>query len=187
MRVREGGLGIPGFGPAVPAGFIISPITSAFIPTFPIILTHKGKSITTTGGFDTGVTGVAMNIPASMAAQLGLTDQGSFDTNTWAGSISMHKSTIDQIQVAGSKCAMRNAAITYGGDWTTPLVGNLFFNSMGGSIEYTDNGPVYNCTGGDTPVAAAASADGSGDDNTMLYVGVGAAVLGIGVLAFILL
>lgn len=119
------------------------------IPKFDVILTHQGKSIKTTAGFDSGNESIAIIYP-SVAQQLGLPLLRTIQI-VGVGSKQGYTSRIDQIRLADSPtCFTNNADVTIldiGDPRFEVLIGDPFLKAIGADIQFRETGSALICKG----------------------------------------
>lgn len=128
-------------------GAIISHYSNALIPTFLIKLTHGGKSKTVVAGFDTGLEGADIEIPSSMAYELGISVQTTMVASDSTMTFNQSIGTIDEISVPSvSNCVLRPGIVSFFNGATQVLIGINFLKALGAEIAYQGT-PTLTCRG----------------------------------------
>jgi hypothetical protein len=139
----------PTLGALPSTGLVFNPLTSSLVPEFPITLTNDGVTVTVKMMLDSGHHRSAGRIPLSLAKKLGIKPTSE---ETWTSrdgnSIKVYSGTIDRMSVPGSpQCFLESGRIDFS-DNEHYLLGGEFLDAVKGSIRYTDDGPVFECSQG---------------------------------------
>jgi predicted aspartyl protease len=126
-------------------GATVSPYTMLVIPTFEVMLQNKGRTKTATVGFDTGLSGAHLQIPASVATYLGITPTGTENRSDATQTFVAQTGTIESITVPGmAGCSINNAKVLF--FQNAPfLIGNDFIRDVGAEFTYVGGAPRLKC------------------------------------------
>jgi hypothetical protein len=131
---------------SVPPAFVLSPVSGLLIPRFQVDLVNGTKRKRVDLGFDTGMEGAHLEVPASLARELGIvrTDSELFADASGISTASVGK--VDWIGLTENpSCGVKSGKVIFREN-APLLIGNDFIRDIGASIRYGSQGPSIVCS-----------------------------------------
>jgi hypothetical protein len=123
------------------------PTSLLFIPKFSILLKNGSRTKAATVGFDTGLQDAHLQVPSTVADELGIVSVGAENRSDATQNFVVNRGIIDEISVPGvSNCSLRNAKVLFFDD-APFLIGNDFLRDLGGDISYAKGTSDLTCDG----------------------------------------
>lgn len=129
-------------------GLRLKQLGDAIIPKFEILIKNGTKTKTVLAGFDTGMQGSDIEMPTSMAMELGITQISLAKATDASMSFDLKQGIADEVSVpASSGCTLKKAMVGFFDGAAEVLIGNNFLASLGAEISYESGKPALVCTG----------------------------------------
>lgn len=128
-------------------GSVFSPYSLTIIPTFRVTLKNGGKTKTVDIGFDSGMPGTHIEMPSSLARELGIV---STSEELWSDLSKTSTASVGRIEqitaVDMPGCAVAAGKVIFREDFPL-LIGNDFMRDTGAKITYENGRPSIRCDG----------------------------------------
>jgi hypothetical protein len=132
-------------GPAPSVPLMVSPYSPLIIPSFDVTIKNKGVSKTLKVNFDTGLGYAHLQLPSTVARELGVTPTGSELFSDASKTFFAKTGRIDSLLISGNKeCIVANPTVVFY-DNAPLMIGNKFINDIGAKISYVDGVPKIYC------------------------------------------